>query len=131
MVSDDSIQTIVGQFSDEAITGRQPNDSALGAGCTQHHFKEHPEFLKEVPAFTINAIVEKYNIPKRIPFMFLDVEGFEFEVLKGWDPTMFRPYIACIETDHTKDLIELMNTSGYNLIESVSHNLIFKDVKWI
>jgi FkbM family methyltransferase len=51
---------------------------------------------ENVPAVTINKILEKNNI-KIIDFVSIDVEGFELAVLKGFNLEKYKPKLILIE----------------------------------
>jgi len=58
----------------------------------------------KTPVFKLSEILKKY-CGKKIDFLSIDVEGYEFEVLKSNDWVKFRPEVICIETaKHTSPL---------------------------
>jgi FkbM family methyltransferase len=68
-----------------------------------------------VQTLTISDICEKYKI-EHIDFMKIDVEGFEYEVLKGNDWRKYRPELICIESNHlVKDWHSILETANYSL----------------
>jgi FkbM family methyltransferase len=61
----------------------------------------------------ISSIFKDYKI-KKISFMKVDVEGYEYEVLAGNDWHKFRPEVICIEANHVeKDWHGLLAKNGY------------------
>ncbi len=56
----------------------------------------------QVKVSTLNDVLTKHKI-EHIHFMKVDVEGVEYEVLKGNDWTKYRPELICIEADHIKN----------------------------
>ncbi len=56
---------------------------------------------------------EQESLPK-IDFMKIDVEGLEYDVIKGNDWSKFRPELICIESDHViKDWRPLLKNAKY------------------
>ena len=74
-----------------------------------------------VPARTLNSILEELRIHK-IDLFSLDVEGYELEVLKGFNIMKYRPKFIIIEIyDYlAEDIQKLMDDSGYELIECLT-----------
>ena len=63
------------------------------------------------------AEVFKEHAPKQINFMNIDVEGFEYEVIKGNDWDKYRPHVLCIEANHiVKDWRPLIEKARYDLV---------------
>ena len=83
----------------------------------------------EVPARTLNSILEEASAPLVIDFLSLDVEGAESAVIKGIDHQKFRfKYILVESRNHLKTK-ELLESFGYELLKTVSpSDLLFKNV---
>jgi FkbM family methyltransferase len=61
--------------------------------------------------------VLKEHGAKPINFMNIDVEGFEYEVIKGNDWDKYRPQVLCIEANHiVKDWRPLLEKARYKLV---------------
>jgi FkbM family methyltransferase len=76
----------------------------------------------EVPCITLNKILDQIK-PLIIDLLILDVEGYEFEVLKGLNLKKYRPEYMLIEI-YTKDfneIIKFLNDNNYKLIENFSN----------
>ena len=58
------------------------------------HYEDNPAIQVEV--FTMAEILNEYK-PKNIHFCKIDVEGFERQVLEGWD-WKYRPWVFCMES---------------------------------
>jgi FkbM family methyltransferase len=54
---------------------------------------------RTVDVITLKQLFETYKV-KEIQFMKVDVEGFEYEALKGNDWVRYRPQLICIESNH-------------------------------
>jgi FkbM family methyltransferase len=63
----------------------------------------------------VSSVLKKHGV-QVIDFMKIDVEGFEYEVLKGNDWTKYRPKVICIESNHiVKDWRSLLDEANYGL----------------
>jgi FkbM family methyltransferase len=67
----------------------------------------------EVAIVTLNDIYKKYKL-QTVDFIKIDVEGYEFEVIKGNDWVRNRPKVICIESNHiTKDWRPVLKKNKY------------------
>jgi FkbM family methyltransferase len=71
----------------------------------------------EVPAITLEAILDKYTTYKNINFLSLDTEGYELNILKGLNLDKYRPQYMLIEI-YSKDYKEI-----YDYLESKQYIL--------
>ena len=70
----------------------------------------------EVKVTTLKEIFTLHKT-KHIHFMKVDVEGYEYEVLKGNDWGKFRPELLCIESSHiVKDWRPILKQANYNFV---------------
>jgi FkbM family methyltransferase len=72
------------------------------------------EYMVEI--VTLKKILSKHAPKKPIDFMKIDVEGFEYEVIKGNDWSEYRPSILCIEANHQetkKDWDAILRSADY------------------
>lgn len=72
-----------------------------------------------VQVYPLKKIFKDYKIQK-INFLKVDVEGFEYGVLKSNDWTKYRPQVLCIEANHVKK-------EWKKLLESQNYMLVFFD----
>lgn len=78
------------------------------AGMPTGQFKEY-----KVPVTTLDEMVREQKI-KTIHFIKIDVEGYEYEVIKGHDWQKVRPELICIEANHiNKDWRPLLRKHDY------------------
>ena len=82
---------------------------------------------------TLNEILEKYEIQiKKIDFLNIDVEGHDYEVLKGINFLNIKPKIICIEIDnHEKNLSKesiqnYLKKFNYKIIKRIGFNGFFE-----
>jgi FkbM family methyltransferase len=74
----------------------------------------HKDYIVQVDA--LKNIFEKNQVV-HIDFLKIDVEGYEFEVLRSNDWKLFRPTVVCIEANHrSKDWSKYLETNQYSRI---------------
>ncbi len=75
---------------------------------------KHIDYMVEV--VPLKNIFEKYKVNK-INFLKIDVEGFEYEVIKSNDWTKYRPQVLCIEATHVvKQWSVILKKNNYKLV---------------
>lgn len=73
--------------------------------------RSHKDY--EVEVKTLQEVFAEHKV-KLIDFMSIDVEGFEYQVIKGNDWDKYRPRVLCIEANHiVKDWRPLLQKAGY------------------
>lgn len=79
------------------------------------------EPLVKAPAFTLTSVLEKYNA-SRVDLFCLDVEGYEWNVLKGLDFNRWRPTFILVEMydNRSADINGLLLSRGYAQIENIT-----------
>ena len=83
-----------------------------------------------VPAATIDELLERHSGDKvKLDFISIDVEGYEIEVMKGFDTGKYSPRIIIIEanTELARDEIidYIANKEGYHFAGRLVENLFF------
>ncbi|MEO0969835.1 MAG: FkbM family methyltransferase [Cyanobacteria bacterium J06639_18] len=77
------------------------DDSFVSSINTEHveNWKNHRQVSnqKVVRSISLNTILEKYNAPKIIDLLSIDVEGHDFEVLSSLDLNIYRPRLIVVE----------------------------------
>jgi len=74
-------------------------------------YKEYP-----VKVRTLKSILDEFEPPK-IHFLKVDVEGLEYEVLKGNDWVRYRPEVICLEANRVAENCQiLLSKEGYKNI---------------
>lgn len=87
----------------------------------------------EVEALTLNTILRRHHPDlKSFDVLSIDAEGWEFEVLEGFDIRPFGPKIACVEQIATPEnpgslerIKEYMSSNGYELSGQDGVDLLF------
>lgn len=70
----------------------------------------------DVEVQTLEWVFKKVKV-KKINFLKIDVEGYEYEVLEGNDWDKFRPELICIESNHmNKDWRPILNRAKYEKV---------------
>ena len=85
-------------------------------------------YSTEVPARTLTSILDQeQNLPK-IDFFSLDVEGYEFDVLKGLDLTRYRPHFILVEARFFSEVNQHLSSYNYKMLEKLSvHDYLYVD----
>ncbi|MDJ0698084.1 FkbM family methyltransferase [Mastigocoleus sp. MO_188.B34] len=77
------------------------DDSFVSSINTEHveNWKKHRQVRNQhvVKSISLNTILEKYNAPKVIDLLSIDVEGHDFEVLSSLDLNIYRPRLIVVE----------------------------------
>lgn len=82
-----------------------------------------PGYVILVPTRTLDDILEEANAPEPIDLLSVDVEGYEIEVLRGFDFDRWQPRLIVME-DHVGDLRthQYLKMCGYRLIRRAGNN---------
>jgi FkbM family methyltransferase len=87
--------------------------------------KEHKEY--EVETQTLASIFEQHTV-KKISFLKIDAEGYEYEVIASNDWKKYRPQVLCVEANHiVKDWRPLLSACDYQFVFSDGLNEYFID----
>ncbi len=71
----------------------------------------------ETPVETLETILAETAKNKKIDFLKIDVEGYEYEVIEGNDWKKYRPELVCVEADHIeKDWRPILEKNRYKLV---------------
>ena len=74
----------------------------------------------DVPARTLESILDEIPGLPAIDFFSLDVEGYELEVLKGLNLDRYRPRFILVEGMHYEEVNAFLLTHGYELAEKLT-----------
>jgi hypothetical protein len=88
------------------------------ATCSQYEYQ-----TRTVPILTLTEILDQYGGERPIDFLKIDVEGWELQVLTGFDLQRYRPAIIAIEATAPQTRIEcaanwehLLDKGGYSSV---------------
>ena len=93
--------------------------------------------VKKIKSQTLNSIIENSLFKdKKIDFLTIDVEGYEMNVLKGFDINRYRPDIIVLEfIDYASKEQEFYNNKIQNLINSEIYKYMSQNnysfVNWV
>lgn len=105
-------------FEDEFIYGDFTGSLMSSVGGMRTNTKE----MVKVKTNTLTKILKDNNVTK-IDLLSLDVEGYEFNVLKGLDFNVFSPKFILIEimNHNYNQIMELLEKNNYTLIENLTN----------
>ncbi len=79
----------------------------------------------KVKTRTLNSLLEELNI-KKIDFLSVDTEGWEVDVMEGFDVDKYKPKVILLENYYDEvSYVEYMQKRGYRLEHKISYNYIF------
>mgnify|MGYP005637296761 CR=1 FL=1 len=82
----------------------------------------------DVPAKTLEAVLDTIPDLPSIDFLSLDVEGYELNVLKGLNLSKYRPKYILVEARFFKEVDELLSENDYKLIKKMSkHDYLYQN----
>lgn len=77
------------------FSSKMKDDYASHPDATTDNYLDY-----EVDVITLKEVFESYTKGITVQFLKVDVEGYEYEVLKGNDWTKYRPELLCVEANH-------------------------------
>ncbi|MCS6865872.1 MAG: FkbM family methyltransferase [Gemmataceae bacterium] len=113
-----------------------PNLNTFDRQQAEHVEKTSPHRVVQVvkmPLLTINRVIAEYFGHQAPDILSIDIEGWDFAVLKTLDFTRYRPKIICVETviyntfHHNADTPRLLAEKGYELHGMTFANKIYVD----
>ena len=79
----------------------------------------------KVKVITFNELLESAGVEK-LDFISIDVEGWELDVLRGFNANKYSPKIIVLENlDHLSQYHNYMKSIGYDLVKSLQQNEIY------
>ncbi|MFM0731003.1 FkbM family methyltransferase [Paraburkholderia sediminicola] len=91
------------------------------------HNKKHgyPVRTELVPAVTLDTLLDLAP-QENIHWLKIDVEGFELEVLSGWQKSRRRPWVIVVEATYPNTQID-MSDAWQTLVLEKGYKLVYKD----
>tara|TARA_B100001287_G_scaffold75563_2_gene62744 strand:+ start:581 stop:1273 length:693 start_codon:yes stop_codon:yes gene_type:complete len=91
-----------------------------------------------VPAENINTLLETYNVPTKIDFFSLDIEGAEQEILDYIDMTKYDIEMWCIELDDSSIILygedvydDFFKRNGYERLNTQGFDIPRENLFWV
>jgi FkbM family methyltransferase len=103
-----------------SMKSQEAQDAHVHAGLDVQNLAG--SYSVEVPARTLASILENLPEARSIDLFSLDVEGHELEVLKGLDPSRFRPRFILVEARFFDEVNEFLAGHDYEIVEQLSHH---------
>lgn len=96
------------------------------------YLKKHNYNINQLPITEIkvkvrklNTILKEINLTK-VDFISIDTEGWELEVLEGFDIKLYNPKVVLLENYlYDEHYIKYMDNVGYKLDKTIDYNYIF------
>jgi FkbM family methyltransferase len=114
-VSDKKSELVFREYDNHGLStfsqeSKEENESKKAPGTQK--FVDHV-----VAVYPLKSVIKKYCPAQTINFMKIDVEGYEYEVIKGNDWKQYRPELVCIEANHSQhDWPTILKSAGYELV---------------
>lgn len=97
----------------------------LSAGVQVQHLEG--SYAVDVPARTLDSILDEIQVPEVIDFFSLDVEGYELNVLRGLNLSRYRPVHLLVEADFFEEVDSFLSEQAYEMIEKLTcHDYLYK-----
>lgn len=116
----DLVSTPMGPFTYESFSSlrvKPEYSQKYGVVCI--------EDVIQVDCKPLNLILEEAGV-ETIDFLSIDTEGWELEVVKGFDPDRYKPKVILLENYfHSDDYTAYMKSVGYVLDRTVEYNYIY------
>ena len=81
----------------------------------------------DVPARTLESVLDKIPRLPTINFFSLDVEGCELDVLKGLNLSKYRPKYILVEARFFDEVDSYLQAHGYEMLEQLTfHDYLYK-----
>lgn len=125
-ISDKSESLTYYAFNDSALNGFSRN---LSENIYQKTYKLL--FKKEIKTLTLEQILDKF-LPsgKKIDFLSIDVESFEFQVIKSNNWNKYAPEVVLVEI-LDNSLESILNNEIYNFLNKQDFSIIAKTINTV
>ncbi|MDQ5972720.1 MAG: FkbM family methyltransferase [Patescibacteria group bacterium] len=92
---------------------KRPGHSTFQPSQKAAHSEAYKDY--DVPVVTLKEVFEEH-CPKKVHFVKIDVEGYEYQAVAGNDWGKYRPEVICIEANHvSEDWKAILTKHGYKL----------------
>lgn len=129
----DNIDFQVVSFSDQYDSYQITDHSYSSLKIKEHYLVHGNKTIDQLPIKTIKVNVRKLNTLlseldiKLIDILSVDTEGWELEVMEGFDSNAYQPEIIVLENwTNSPDYTKYMKSIGYKMDQQIEHNFIYK-----
>jgi FkbM family methyltransferase len=109
-------------------TGWEPNLDGISyssLGLRYHDIQNVPTKTFNVKVIKLDTLLESINVD-HIDFISIDTEGWEIDVMKGFDVNKYNPRVVLLENlKHLPEYNTYMESVGYVLKDKVDYNYIY------
>ena len=87
-----------------------------------------PGFIQNINVniTTLDLVLEEAKLEQEIDILIIDTEGWELEVMKGFNHTKYNPKVVILENYiHLESYNDYMDLIGYKLDKTVEYNYIY------
>jgi len=116
----DLVDTPMGPFTYESFSSlkvKPEYNQKYGVVCIEE--------VIQVDCKPLNLILEEAGV-ESIDFLAIDTEGWELEVMRGFDPDKYKPKVILLENYfHSQVYTDYMKSIGYILDRNIEYNYIY------
>jgi FkbM family methyltransferase len=88
-------------------------------------YQDGKSLIGRIKTQTLTKILEENHFPTQFELLSIDVEGVDFEVLKGLDLKIYQPEIICIENWNSKNGVSaILNSEIHQYLNNQSYELV-------
>jgi FkbM family methyltransferase len=110
---------------DGAMKSPEAQATHLAIGAQVQHLPA--SYSVEVPARTLESLLDDIPGPPTIDFLSLDVEGYELDVLRGLNIEKFRPRYILVEARFFEEVDGFLTGHRYSLVDRLSvHDYLYR-----
>lgn len=102
-----------------SLKNKETQRKQIERGLKNH--KNKKTYTVEVPAATLESILDKFVSLPQIDFLSLDVEGYELQVLSGMNIQKYQPRYILVEARFFDEVNSLLQPY-YSLVEKLSYH---------
>jgi len=84
-------------------------------------------YASTVPARTLSAVLDEHRLGC-VDLLSLDVEGYELDVLRGFDLDRFRPRHIVVEVSRENGVDRYLTAQGYRQVDEIGRGKMTRDV---
>jgi len=133
-VDDPDLESVTMHYSDlmSVVDGgmKSPDEEQehVARGVQIQHLDD--TYSVDVPATTLEALLDDLPDIDTIDFFSLDVEGFELNVLRGMNPDRYRPKLILVEARYFDEVDAFLTSNDYEHVKQMSRlDHLYRDAR--